>query len=101
MFKKGLQQQAKTTGAYPILGLAVALLLVSNSSNASDECYVMSDEVEVIEHAAPDLPEVSVKVNNQKAQKSKTDFFSWLTKTHTMPNLHFIEFIELFGDDTE
>lgn len=101
MFKKGLQQQAKTKGAYPILGLAVALLLVSNSSNASDECYVMSDEVEVIEHAAPDLPEVSTQTHQQKPQKSNTNFFSWLTKTHTMPNLHFIEFIELFDDEQD
>lgn len=98
MFKKDSQHTAKTTSTYPILGLAIALLLVSNASKAADDCSMPSDDVEIIEHATPDLPEISVETDEQKALKSNTDFFSWLTKTHTMPNLHFIEFIELFDD---
>ncbi len=69
---------------------------------AADESYYTaksSEEINVIAHAEPDLPAVTVSPQQKKKSKSSTNFFSWLTKSHTMPSLHFIEFIELFGDD--
>ncbi len=71
---------------------------------AADGSYYsqkQTDQIDIIHHAEPDLPPVVLEQKEKKKPKSNTSFFSWLTKSHTMPSLHFIEFIELFGDDDE
>lgn len=91
----------------------LALLLSGNLAASNANCkytfyaadgsyYAPAPErIDVIAHAEPDLPPVVVTPELKKKTKSSTSFFSWLTKSHTMPSLHFIEFIELFGDDED
>ncbi len=94
------------------IGFLLVFAFVSNEVKASNnfckpryaanESYYNSssaDEINVIAHAEPDLPAVTITPKQKKQTKSSTNFFTWLTKSHTMPSLHFIEFIELIGDD--
>lgn len=81
---------------------SLALFVSANLAAYSGGCESInytSDKIDIIDHAEPDLPPVLLPEEQKKAAKSSTSFFSWLTKSHTMPSLHFIEFIELFGND--
>lgn len=85
-------------------GKLVAANACKSTFHAADGSYYAtpsSDRIDIIEHAEPDLPPTTLTPKPQKKSKSSTNFFSWLTKSHTMPSLHFIEFIELFGDDED
>lgn len=98
-----------------VIGLSGFALMLSGqlaASNAScnstfysaDESYYAPenhDKIDVVAHAEPDLPAIVLTPEQKKKSKSSTSFFSWLTKSHTMPSLHFIEFIELFGDEED
>ncbi|NVJ67079.1 MAG: hypothetical protein HWE16_11375 [Gammaproteobacteria bacterium] len=92
------------------LALLLSGTVIASNANcnstffAADGSYYAasnSDKIEVIAHAEPDLPPVALAPTPKKKPKSSTSFFSWITKSHTMPSLHFIEFIELFGNDEE
>ncbi len=60
-----------------------------------------SEQLEIIQHAEPDLPPAQPVTAPKTKKKASTSFFSWLTNSHTMPSLHFIEFIELVGHEND
>lgn len=83
-----------------LVSLSVSANGRCNTFYAADSSYHSSSEqIDIIQHAEPDLPPVINTPSKKKKQKSSTNFFSWLTKSHTMPSLHFIEFIELFDEE--
>lgn len=82
-----------------ILALLASGKLSAESNIHCDSNHYATDSIDVIAHAEPDLPPVILPQEQKKKAKSSPSFFSWLTKSHTMPSLHFIGFIELFGDE--
>ena len=96
-------------GLISLFVIASGQLFASNSACnnrflAADDTYYAgsnSDHIDIIYHAEPDLPPIVLDTEKKKKQKSSTSFFSWLTKSHTMPSLHFIEFIELFSHEEQ
>ncbi|WP_251359139.1 hypothetical protein [Kangiella sp. TOML190] len=74
-----------------------------NTFYAADSYHqqVDSEQLEIIQHAEPDLPPADFVVSPKTKKKPSTNFFSWLTNSHTMPSLHFIEFIELLGHEND
>lgn len=85
--------------------IACASLAFVSVNAAPNHCknvqYSPSEDTKmhIISYAEPEFD--APKIQNKAPKKAKSDvsLYSWLTESHTMPSLHFIEFIELFDEE--
>ncbi|WP_223668617.1 hypothetical protein [Kangiella shandongensis] len=88
-----------------LLASGVALSIVGGS-NAFAKAQICadsyrvdssSDELHIITSLEPELLEpASTRLAHNDSDKKATNWYSWLTESHNMPSLHFIQFLELF-----
>lgn len=88
--------------------LVCAAIFVSTSVNASsNSCKNVqlspNDDTQLhfIAYAEPEFAAPKISSKTPKKTKSEVSLFSWLTESHSMPSLHFIDLIEIFGTDNE
>ncbi|AOE49191.1 hypothetical protein [Kangiella sediminilitoris] len=84
-------------------GVALSIVGGSNVLAKAQICsegnYVdyNSDELHIITSLEPELLEpASASLGNNVPEKKSASWYSWLTESHNMPSLHFIQFLELF-----
>lgn len=76
----------------------------ANAQMCSNVQYSPTDDTQlhVLTQLEPELvqpaPQQNTKKDKKKSEQS-VSWFSWLTESHTMPSLHFIDILELFGGD--
>lgn len=97
LVKKSIKQLFITTGvALSILGGSSAMAKAQICSEGSQLSY-NSDEIQIITSIDPELLEpASNQLNGEMNSKKSASWYSWLTESHNMPSLHFIQFLELF-----
>ena len=97
LFKKSIKQLMITVGvALSILGGSSAFAKAQVCSESNHIGY-NSDELHIITSIEPELLEpASTPLGNVNANKKSASWYSWLTESHNMPSLHFIQFLELF-----
>lgn len=84
-------------------GVALSIVGGSNAFAKAQICSdshhmsYSSDELHIITSLEPELLEpASARLANNDSDKKSTNWYSWLTESHNMPSLHFIQFLELF-----
>ena len=59
-------------------------------------------QLHVLTQLEPELVQPATQQQSTKGEKKSeqsVSWYSWLTESHTMPSLHFIDILELFGGD--
>lgn len=86
-----------------IAGVSLSILGGSNAvakaqiCSESNQVSYNGDELHIITSIEPELLEpASNRVTAEMTNKKSSNWFSWLTESHHMPSLHFIQFLELF-----
>lgn len=97
LIKKSIKQLFITAGvALSIMGGSSAFAKAQICSDSNHVGY-NSDELHIITSIEPELLEpASAQLGNTNSVKKSASWYSWLTESHTMPSLHFIQFLELF-----
>lgn len=86
-----------------IAGVSLSILGGSNAiakaqiCSDSNQISYSSDELHIITSLEPELLEPAPnRMASEMNNKKSASWFSWLTESHNMPSLHFIQFLELF-----
>lgn len=83
-----------------VFGSCLSGQAIAGAQVCSNVSYSPKDDTQlhILTHVEPELvqPTSKQKDSAKKSQQS-VSWFSWLTESHTMPNLHFIDILELFG----
>ncbi|GAA0204523.1 hypothetical protein GCM10009123_09880 [Kangiella japonica] len=97
ILNKSIKQLLIIAGvALSILGSSNAIAKAQICSDSNQVSY-NSDKLHIITSIEPELLEPAHnQMGSEMAQKKSTNWFSWLTESHNMPSLHFIQFLELF-----
>lgn len=82
--------------ALSIMGGSNAIAKAQICSESGQVSY-SSDELHIITSIEPELlePASGQMAANMNTKKSAS-WYSWLTESHNMPSLHFIQLLELF-----
>ena len=97
LVKRSIKQLFITTGiALSILGGSNAIAKAQICSESGQVSY-NSDKLHIITSIDPELLEpASTQMTSDMGGKKSANWYSWLTESHNMPSLHFIQFLELF-----
>ncbi|NVK22178.1 MAG: hypothetical protein HWD86_06640 [Kangiellaceae bacterium] len=100
--------QAKLKNILLVTFLAATSFVSGQAFAAAQICqnvqYSAKDDTQlhILTFVEPELIQPAQPPKEKKDEKKKSEqsvsWFSWLTESHTMPSLHFIDFLELFGD---
>lgn len=83
--------------ALSIFGGSNAIAKAQICSESNHVSY-NSDELHIITSIEPELLQpASARLGVTDKTEQSSNWYSWLTEQHTMPSLHFIQFLELFG----